>query len=282
MLLASLGLVAVSLSVGSATGAGRALVASDTASRPSAIPFWGKIDCERASRHRRLASGGDPRPTATGAPQGDGAFRRLTVFDGDDYFGERCELGWNDRRSPVAFYRRGIRRITHLSLRLPGSFPLKTSRWQGVMQMKQAAPADNSGGAPVISLSAFQGRWQLYNSRPGYTLKDRLIWSRRARKGFWTRFAFDVRYAKKRRKGRIRVIVDLNGDGDFADRGEHSRRIRTNTLKREIAGTPSDGKRAGQALTSHLRVGIYHDTPIRCKRPRGCSVDVDNVQVVAP
>ena len=30
-----------------------------------------------------------------GAPQGNTAYRKLTVFDGDDYSGERCELGYN-------------------------------------------------------------------------------------------------------------------------------------------------------------------------------------------
>jgi hypothetical protein len=257
------------------------VVASDTAAGQNPVPFWGEIDCEKKSRHQVIASGGDWHPTASGSPQGNSAFRRLTVFDGDDVFGERCELGWNDRRSPVAFYREGTRRITWVSIRLPSNFPLKTNRWQGVLQMKQAAPADNSGGAPVISLGAYDGRWLLFNSRPGYTLGDRIIWSRRARRGVWTRFALDVRYSRKRRKGRIKVFVDLNGDGDFADRRERSRRFRTNTLKRETAGTSSDGKSAGESLRSHLRVGIYHDTPIRC-RPSGCSIDIDNVQVVRP
>jgi len=269
---------------GSATGqkAARTVVASDTAAAVSPIPFWRKIDCQKRSRHRRPASGGDPHRTALGSPQGNVSYRRMTVFDGDDYFGERCELGWNDRRSPVTFYREGRRRITYVSIRLPKNYPLKTSRWQRVLQMKQAAPADNSSGAAVISLGAYAGRWLLFSSKPGYTFKDRVVWSRPARKGVWTRFALNVRYSKKPRKGRIRLFVDLNADGDFADRRERSRRIRTNTLKREIAGTARDGRRAGQSLPSHLRVGIYHDTPIRCRRPRGCSVDVDNVQVIRP
>src|SRR5690242_8205820 len=71
------------------------LIASDTAANPNPDPFWGRSYCANDQRVQQFTSGGDPHPTLTGAPQGDGAFRRLTVFDGDDAFGERCELGWD-------------------------------------------------------------------------------------------------------------------------------------------------------------------------------------------
>src|SRR5204863_4239860 len=35
----------------------------------------------------------------------------------------------------------------------------------------------------------------------------------------------------------------------------------------------------GQSVPSHLRLGIYHHDPIPCRAPRGCAIDVDNVQV---
>jgi hypothetical protein len=266
-----------------ASGAtGPRLIASDVALNPNPIPFWQRIECESRTRHRHLTGGGDLHLTGLGVPQGNVAHRRLTLFDGDSYYGERCELGYNNRHSRVAFYGEGMRRITYFSLRFPGNFPLKTKRWQVVMQMKQSTPADNSGGAPVLALFANRGRWELWHSPPGYTLKQNLLWSRRARKGAWTRFAFHVRYSRKRSRGRIRVFADLNGDGDFGDPGERGRRRRTNTLKVETAGSSGDGYRQGQSLRSHLRLGIYHDTGISCPRPQGCSVDIDNVQVIRP
>ena len=260
----------------------RRLIASDTAGNASPIPFWRKIDCADDSRHQFMSGGGDPSATAMGSPQGNASYRQLTVFDGDDQFGERCELGWNSNTSPVAFYREGKRRITYASLRLPGNFALSTSGWQNVLQMKQSWPADNSSGEPALSLTANRNRWEVWRSPPGDTGGQNLLWARPARAGVWTRFAIDARYSRSKSKGWIRVLADLNGDGDFGDGRERSRTIHTSTLKAEIPGTPSDGYVEGQSLPSHLRAGIYHDPAIPCPGPVGCSIDIDNVQVVAP
>jgi Polysaccharide lyase len=266
---------------GKGSGGPRVLV-SDTGNSPDPIPLWGQIACESDSRHSLISTGGDLAGTAFGVHQGDEAFRRLTVFDGDEYWGERCELGKNSGRGPVAFYREGRRRVTYATIRLPGNYPLASENWQNVLQMKQAGPADNDSGVPVLRLSAYSGMWWFWHSPPGETFKEDVIWTAPAQIGAWTRFAFDVRYSASRRKGFITVLADLTGDQDFADAGERSRTVRTNTLKREVAGTPSDGHRRGNPLPSHLRVGTYHDDEIPCPPPTGCSVDVDNVQVVAP
>lgn len=263
--------------------ASRGLIASDTSVNPDPRPFWGNIDCENASRVQHFTGGGDPTVTGMGRPQGDSAFRRMTVFDGDDYYGERCEVGANNRAGPVTFYREGQRRLTYASFRLPSNFPLAQDGWQGVLQMKQVQPAGNGGGAPVISLSAFSGRWQLYNSIPGYSDNDRRLWSAPARAGVWTRFLLDVTYSRNPNAGAIRISADLNGDGVFDDPGEHSPIYRTNTLKEELGGDPSDGLKDGASIPSHLRVGIYHEQSIPCSPTAGgCAVDVDNVQVIAP
>jgi uncharacterized protein YodC (DUF2158 family) len=261
---------------------GPRVVLSDTAASSDPVPFWGEIACQSESRHSVVSSDGDPAATGFGMPQPDEAFRRLTVFDGDEYWGERCELGLNSSRGPVAFYREGKRRITYATIRLPGNYPLSSNTWQNVLQMKQAGPADNDSGVPVLRLSAYNGKWWFWHSPPGETFKEDVIWTGPARMGVWTRFAFDVRYSASRRKGYITVFADLTGDSDFADSGERSGTIRTNTLKREVAGTASDGRRKGASLPSHLRVGVYHDSELPCTPPDGCSVDVDNVQVIAP
>jgi hypothetical protein len=261
--------------------AGGQLFASDTGARRDPIPFWGAIDCADDSRVGWFKEGGDPAPTATGAAQEDNAFRRLTVLDGDDYYGERCELGENDARvSPVVFYREGDRVTTFISIRLPDGFPLNAQSWQGPLQMKQVQPANNGGGTPVISLSAFDGQWSLWHSGPGFTDEDFQMWAVPARTGIWTRFAFDVAYSANPDRGSIQVWVDLNADGDFSDLDEVSPVFRTNTLKREIEGDANDGYVTGEPLPSHLRAGIYHDEVIPCPPPAGCAVDIDNVQVV--
>ncbi len=260
------------------------VIASDTAAVANPVPFWGQIECKNASRHELIEQGGDPHPTTTGAPQGNDAFRRVRVLDGDDFYGERCELGDNNRKGPTAFYREGRRRVTSISLRLPSpGFPLNAFTWQTVMQMKQAAPSANSGGSPMIELGAFDGRWRLSKSTStGFTIDSRKLWTARATPGVWTRFAFDIRYSRKSRKGFIRLKADLNGDFDYLDPKERSRRIRTHTLKTEIRGGAKDGIRAGRSIPDHLRTGIYHDPAVPCPPPAGCFIDIDNVQVVAP
>jgi Polysaccharide lyase len=260
------------------------VVASDTAADADPLPFWGSIECASNARYGYVPTGGDPHATAEGAPQGNTAYRRLSVLDGDNFYGERCELGQNDWRSgPTAFYREGDHLVTFVSYRLPRGFPLSGTEFQVVMQMKQTNPSNNSGGTPVLSLLAQDGRWVLHQSdSPGYSATGRSLWSAPARSGTWTRFAFDVVYSQNPASGSIRVFSDLNGDGDALDAHERSPRFRTFTLKREVPGTSSSGIPPGGSIPSHLRVGIYHATTYPCPPPGGCSIDVDNIQVVNP
>ena len=261
-------------------GGGGALIASDTAANPNPDSFWGRNYCASDSRVQQITSGGDPHPTATGAPQGNSDFRRLTVFDGDNSFGERCELGWDDLHSPTAFYRPGKHRITEISIRLPSNVPLGAFTWQAVTQMKSVP--NNTTGTPVLELDAYGGRWRLRQSLSRYSASDsREIWSAPAKLNFWTRFMFNVRYSPQKKRGYIRVGVDLNGDGDFSDPGERSRTFHTYTLKIQTPGPVSDIA-VGHAIPSHLRAGLYHNSSIPCPAPSGCSVDIDNVQVLRP
>jgi hypothetical protein len=269
------------------TAPGCPVVREDTAANPDPKPLWGSIDCADDSRHQWLTGGADPHPTATGAPQGEDAYRSLTVIDGDDVWGERCELGRNDHRygdygegGTFAMYREGERRITFISYRLPPSFPLETTTWQPVLQMKQTQPSANGGGTPILAMRATAGRWALMNSdSPGPSADSHEIWSIPAQSGVWTRFAFDVYYSPDPAQGSIQVYVDLNGDGDATDPEEQSPMLHTSTLKYETeGGNPMDGIAPSQSIASHLRTGIYHDEQIPC--PAGCAVEVDNVQVV--
>jgi len=263
----------------------RATVAfQDTAKRRGASALWGGVACATPRRARVLKHRGDPHGTARGRPQGNDRFRRLTVIDGDDVYGERCELGHNDRLTgPTVLYEEGDRRLTFVSLRLTRSYPLGAERWQVVMQMKQTQPAENGGGTPVLALEARDRRWRLMQSTSRLDSSDtRQLWSAPAHRGVWTRFAFDIVYSQERSGGSIKLYVDLNDDGDVADPKEESRSIRAYTLKRETAGgDESDGIAPGESIPSHLRLGVYHHPDIACPPPRGCSVDIDNVQVLA-
>jgi hypothetical protein len=257
------------------------LLASDTGVAPNPVPFWGAIECQNPGRHLLVPVGGDVHPTLTGEPQGNLSYRRMTVMDGDDFYGERCELGLNNRHGPTAFYREGRRRTTAISLRLEPTLPIDTTHFQVVTQMKQTQPSPAGGGSPMFELQVFMGRWKLIQSRRrGLTSDSRELWSAPAQTGVWTRFWFDIRYSRRPKKGFVQVSADLNGDNDSADPGERSARIRTFTLKTEIRGGAPDGLPAGRSIPSHLRAGIYHDPAISCPPPLGCQLDVDNVQVM--
>jgi hypothetical protein len=179
-------------------------------------------------------------------------------------------------------YREGDRRATYVSIRLPDNFPLDATSWQNVLQIKQSGPSNGSGGTPILSVKAYNGQWILFHTPQGSEGPDTPIWQTTARKGIWTRLAIDALYSQDSAKGWVKLYVDANGDGDFSDSGEQSPIFHTNTLKRETAGTTSDGLAAGDSIPAHLRAGIYHDPQIACPAPVGCTTDLDNVQVVAP
>ena len=210
----------------------------DSATNPDPVPLWGLIACANPLRYTYFPSG---------AYDG-GPFRRLAVRDGDDYFGERCELGYNSWKSPVRtfyLYEEGMRRVTRFWIRLPSSFPIDATTWQVVMQMKQTQPAAGAGESPIISLNAVDGEWQLVKegnvrwATPVTTL------------GQWTRVRFDVTYSVNPAKGKIQVDI-----------GEaRSPVIRTRTLKPEVE-PGGYGIPVGSGIPSHLRIGVYHDPGI--------------------
>jgi hypothetical protein len=252
---------------------GCGVIASDTTSSRDPVPFWGAIECASASRYSYEPTGGDHEPSADGSAQPDDAYRRLTVDDGDNFWGERCELGENNWQGPTAFYHEGQRRITYYSERLPSNFPIGTTDWQTVMQMKQAEPMHDDNGGVALEMQVMGGRWYVMD-------QWKQVFSFPAQPGVWTRFAWDVYYSSDPSKGWLQVSADLNGDGDFDDPGEQSPVIHLPTLVTEIPGHPEDGLAPGSSIPSHLRLGVYHDPAIPCPAPNGCSIDVDNVQVL--
>jgi Polysaccharide lyase len=251
----------------------------DDGGPPGAKVVWGTVDCASKARVRTAAGGGDPALRGDGTAQSSPGFRRLRVLDGDDYFGERCELGENWRpTTPMPQYTDGARELTYFSLKLAKNFPIERPTWQSVMQMKQSQPFDAFDDRPALTLQVYDGRWRLRTGlRP---VSDSQVWSVPAATGRWVRFAFDVTYSADPDVGSVRVAVDLNGDGDFRDRREVSGLLRMATLKREGPGTSEDGLEDGDAIPSHLRLGVYHDSAYRCHGSR-CSIGVDNVGIYA-
>jgi hypothetical protein len=256
---------------------GCTVLKSDVGATANAASLWGQVECAAPTRAQLEGTGGDDHPTASGASQGNSAYWELTVVDGDDWAGERCELGrnnWtngtNGGSGTFMTYPEGSHRVTFASFRFGSLFPFETSNWQTVLQMKQAQPSNAGGGSPRLEVQLRNGRLYVESDFDSY-------WSTRVTQGAWIRMALDVRYSQDPDVGTITMYVDGNGDGDAADPGEVSPLIRTSTLKAEIAG-PQTRIPVGASIPGHLRVGVYHHTAISC--PSGCPVDVDNVQVV--
>lgn len=255
------------------TLAGCTTVASDTGGDSDPSDFWGRIDCEGDSSETHSSSGGDDHLGGNGSPQGNDSYRRLTFVEGDDFYGERCELGLNDMDGPTAFYHEGDRRVTFASVRLPNGTDPSASDWRTVLQMKQAQPYNNPDESPAFEVQVRGGRWVIEASWTD-------LWSAPAQPNRWTRFAFDITYSSDPAVGSITTYIDLNGDGDAGDAGEKSPTIRTPTLRAETATGGYSPYDSGQSIPSHLRAGIYQDPAFGCAS--GCSVDIDNVQVIEP
>ena len=258
---------------------GGIVVRSDTAADPDAHHLWGvQYACANDSRVTNPQTGGDPGPTASGTPQGNSAYRKLTVYDGDNYSGERCELGYNewdgglatpsDQYGTLYNYFEGDRRTTYISVRFPDNFPLGTSDWQGFGQMKQAAPNCDPSVIPVLSFSAYNNVIR-FDHTPNGASSDSELWETPTQKNVWTRVVIDAYYSADPSKGWVQYTVN----------GVASPVFHTNTL--HYNGNCTYGPLGpGGSIPSHLRVGLYHETSIPC--PAGCSVDIDNVEVARP
>ena len=248
--------------------------------------LWGNIECAADSRHAYMTAGGDVSSTASGTAQGNDAYRRLTVIDGDDFWGERCELGRNTSRygenkgsatsGTFALYQHGERRITFFSQRYPENFS-SGNLWQTVMQMKQAQPADNAGRGPVLELQLYNGRLELQNSWLGESLEhvsaggghlDPVRARRRLLARSGRRLGAGLRRPQRRRRrgGRGRAVAQV----------EHGHPVGRVLRPERCQRRPGCGRRDPGPFAT----GPLPQPRDRLPAPGRLLVDVDNVQVV--
>lgn len=238
----------------SSTTASAALLRTDPMTNPDPVPLWGQLQAVSSSRYQQFDTGG---------PKNSPAFRRLTVQDGDDFFGERTELGANESRFGLGgpdgtfyLYQQGTTRTTKWFMRLPTSFPINTSDWQVVQQMKQTQPyvASSPPSSPILSVEARDGRWNLMTN-------GNVLWAGpTARLGKWIKFLETVTYSST--NGSVQITID----------GVASPTFNVQTLA--YATQAGDGYNVGDPIPSHLRIGIYHNPVIA-----GTHVDIADVEV---
>src|SRR3954454_3595207 len=157
-------LVALSAALLQASSAFAAIESFSGAERPLGQD-WASYSCADASRVQQVDS-----PVA----QGKHAWQ-LEVQDGDNSWGERCEIGMgNPWRSGFPLFNEGDERWISFQVYLPDDYPIDTHLWNVFFQIHQRG----DGGGPPIALHVEDGRWQMYNSaRNTYVLNTRRLWS---------------------------------------------------------------------------------------------------------
>ncbi len=267
---------------------GGVILRRDTASQQDPLTgAWGQLAAADPSRCVYRATGGDPGLMADGAPQGDAAYREMTVMPGDSWQGEtaqRCELGRNTTTPYYTVCQPGSvdgtfwlsdsdQHLIHFwSHRYHDNFVMTQDNWQVVMQNKQDQPYAANGPvdtAPALEVDIWGNQIHLRNFWTE-------IWATGAPvKNVWIRYALEAYYSKDAGQGWVRLYVDRDGDGDFLDADEMSPKITCPTLA-TITSKGNSPRNVGDALPSHMRIGIYRQQTYLAP----ATLDLDNVQVV--
>lgn len=201
---------------------------------------WASRSCADQSRVKRV---GRPRLSGRWA-------YRLEVRDGDDSFGERCELGQgNPTRPGFPLFTEGQERWISFSVFLPRSYPMPVDRWNILAQLKGL-----EHGGPPIAIEARRGRFALTTATDSVQdhVITRFIWSGRAFRERWTRFTLRVKFSPNLAVG----FVELYGSSSSGIQRLLMPRTHAYTMKRDKNGT---------AIPSHSRIGPYRDPAITGK-----------------
>src|SRR6476661_3925989 len=177
LLTATLAALATTLVVASSASAG--VLQSAGAENPW-NKEWASWSCADQSRFQEI---GDP------AAQGQKAYK-LTVQDGDNAYGERCELGdGNPGRTGFPLFHEGDERWISFQVYLPDEYPIDTKDWNVFFQIHQ----EGDGGCPPLALHVERGQFKLFNTvRNTYVLQTYEMWSAPAHANRWAKFTLHI------------------------------------------------------------------------------------------
>src|SRR3954470_18181241 len=200
---------------------------------------WASYSCADASRVQQVDS-----PVA----QGKHAWQ-LEVRDGDNSYGERCEIGMgNPSKSPFPLFREGDERWISFQVYLPDDYPIDTPDWNLFFQIHQ----QGDGGCPPISLGVEDGPMKLFKSaRNTYVRDTREMWAAPVQRNRWIKLTLHIKNSTDDNTGFVELFGDLDGSG-----------VKT-LLEKTATHTMTKDPRGGGAMTNHARVGIYRDPDIR-------------------
>jgi hypothetical protein len=198
---------------------------------------WANYSCQDASRVQEIDD----------AAQGSHAYR-ISVQDGDDSYGERCELGQaNPTRANFPLFHEGDERWISYQMRLGDDVNTAPDSWFVVMQLKQLGGL----GTPAVSMGINRDKLILMNSDTNHDSSGcNWWWQGPAYKNRWLKFTYHIKFSPDDSVGYIELYGDM-GDGQ----GMHQLMARTYMHTQKVG---FDGK----TVDSHSRIGIYRDTDV--------------------
>jgi hypothetical protein len=199
---------------------------------------WASWSCADASHVQEVSSP---------AIQGRKAYE-LTVHDGDNAYGERCELGnGNPGRSGFPLFQNGDERWISFSVYLPDNYPINTPNWNVMFQIHQ----EGDGGCPPVALDVENGQFKLYNSaRRTYVTDTVEKWHAPAHLNQWTKFTIHLKNSPDDNTGFVELYSDLGGQG--------MEQVMPRTYMHTMTARAD-----GSAMINHARIGIYRNPAIQ-------------------
>jgi hypothetical protein len=198
---------------------------------------WANFSCADASRVQQVES-----PAA----QGRRAYQ-IEVRDGDNAYGERCEIGMgNPGRAGFPQFREGDERWISFQVYLPDDYPVEQPNWNLIFQIHQIG----DGGCPPISIGVEDGQMKLFKSvRNTYVLDTAEMWAAPVVRNRWMKLTLHIKNSADPSVGFVELLGDLDGQG------------MTTLLPRTATHTMTKTA-AGDSMINHARVGIYRNPRI--------------------
>src|SRR4051794_9349845 len=162
---------------------------------------WANFSCASPDRVSEVS---DP------VAQGSSAYR-VDLHDGDDSFGERCELGMSAPTKPgFPLFSEGDERWIGYQVYIPAGFPSDGSRYVDITQFKQV----NDLCAPALSVHVENGELLLFHSADNRSsCGGEPLWRGPMAYGRWVKLLFHVQWSSDPSQGSVELLGDLDGGG---------------------------------------------------------------------
>jgi Polysaccharide lyase len=162
---------------------------------------WANFSCASPDRVSQVS---DP------VAQGRSAYR-VDLHDGDDSFGERCELGMSAPVKPgFPVFSEGDESWIAYQVYIPVGFPSDGNRYVDITQFKQV----NDLCAPALSVHVEDGEMLLFHSADNRSsCGGNALWRAPMSYDRWVKLLFHVDWSSDPSRGLVELYGDLDGNG---------------------------------------------------------------------